>query len=206
MNPPTTATAQNPPPARPSAWLSWLWRWEARLKGVEFQGSCVFEGRPLIRKARGARIRIGDGVRISKADFIGLAQPSVLNALVPGASLELERGVTLCGAVLCVSTVIAIGPGAVLGAGSMVLDNDFHAPVGEWDWSEDFQTRARPIRIGRHVVVGAKAIILKGVTIGDAALIEAGAVVPRDVPAGHIARGNPAACEAGNGLTTDKHL
>jgi acetyltransferase-like isoleucine patch superfamily enzyme len=196
MNPQTTANAQGPPSSRPSAWLSWLWRWEARLKGAEFQGSCIFEGRPLIRKARDARIRIGDGVRILKADFIGLAQPSVLNALVPGASLEIERGVTLCGAVLCVSTVIAIGPGTVLGAGSMVLDNDFHAPAGEWDWSEDFKTHARPIHIGREVVVGAKAIILKGVNIGDAALIEAGAVVTRDVPARHIARGNPAVSEA----------
>jgi acetyltransferase-like isoleucine patch superfamily enzyme len=42
------------------------------------------------------------------------------------------------------------------------------------------------------VFVGARAIILKGVTIGDRAVIGAGAVVSKDVPAGHIAAGNPA--------------
>jgi maltose O-acetyltransferase len=50
----------------------------------------------------------------------------------------------------------------------------------------------RPIRIGRDVWIGGGAIILPGVTIGDDAVIGAGGVVTRDVPAGFIARGNPA--------------
>jgi maltose O-acetyltransferase len=50
----------------------------------------------------------------------------------------------------------------------------------------------RPIHIGADVWIGGGAIILPGVTIGDGALIGAGAVVTRDVPAGAIARGNPA--------------
>ena len=58
------------------------------------------------------------------------------------------------------------------------------------DHPRDAATRAsglefgRPIRIGRNVWVGGGAIILPGVTIGDDALIGAGAVVTRDVPAG----------------------
>jgi maltose O-acetyltransferase len=51
---------------------------------------------------------------------------------------------------------------------------------------------ARPIRIGRNVWVGGGAIILPGVSIGDDALIGAGSVVTRDVPAGAVAYGNPA--------------
>ena len=50
----------------------------------------------------------------------------------------------------------------------------------------------RPIHIGRNVWIGAGAIILPGVTIGDDALIGAGSVVNRDVPAGATAFGNPA--------------
>ncbi|WP_286202790.1 DapH/DapD/GlmU-related protein [Burkholderia sp. THE68] len=50
----------------------------------------------------------------------------------------------------------------------------------------------RPIRIGRNVWIGAGAIILPGVTIGDDALIGAGSIVTRDVPAGMTAVGNPA--------------
>ena len=50
----------------------------------------------------------------------------------------------------------------------------------------------RPIRIGQDVWIGGGAIILPGVTIGDNAVVGAGSVVTRDVPAGSIARGNPA--------------
>lgn len=50
----------------------------------------------------------------------------------------------------------------------------------------------RPIHVGRNVWIGGGAIILPGVRIGDDALIGAGAVVTRDVPAGATVVGNPA--------------
>jgi maltose O-acetyltransferase len=50
----------------------------------------------------------------------------------------------------------------------------------------------RPIRVGRNVWIGGGAIILPGVSIGDDALIGAGSVVTRDIPAGAVAFGNPA--------------
>ncbi|PPT49685.1 sugar O-acetyltransferase [Xanthomonas arboricola] len=54
----------------------------------------------------------------------------------------------------------------------------------------------RPIRIGRNVWIGGGAIILPGVSIGDDAVIGAGAVVTRDVPAGATVLGNPARVRA----------
>ncbi len=50
----------------------------------------------------------------------------------------------------------------------------------------------KPIHIGRHVWIGGGAIILPGITIGDDAIVGAGAVVTRDVPAGATVVGNPA--------------
>lgn len=50
----------------------------------------------------------------------------------------------------------------------------------------------RPVRIGRNVWIGGGAIILPGIVVGDDALIGAGSVVTRDVPAGATVRGNPA--------------
>ncbi len=47
-------------------------------------------------------------------------------------------------------------------------------------------------RIGSDVWIGQSAIILSGVTVGDGAIIEAGAVVSRDVPPYAIVAGNPA--------------
>lgn len=49
-----------------------------------------------------------------------------------------------------------------------------------------------PIIIGNHVWICKNAIILKGVTIGDGAVIAAGAVVTKDVPENCIVAGNPA--------------
>ena len=49
-----------------------------------------------------------------------------------------------------------------------------------------------PIRIGKNVWVGANAVILPGVTIGDGAIVAAGAVVNRDVPENTIVGGVPA--------------
>jgi maltose O-acetyltransferase len=53
-------------------------------------------------------------------------------------------------------------------------------------------SRVAPVRIGRQVFVGARAVILPGVTIGDGAIVAAGSVVTRDVPAGTVVGGNPA--------------
>ena len=50
-----------------------------------------------------------------------------------------------------------------------------------------------PVNIGRNVWIGAGAVLLPGVTVGDNAIIAAGAVVSRDVPPSSIVGGVPAA-------------
>lgn len=50
----------------------------------------------------------------------------------------------------------------------------------------------RPVSIGNSVFIGANATILMGVTIGDHAVVGAGAVVNRDVEAYSIVAGVPA--------------
>ena len=172
-----------------------LWRLEARLKGVEFEGRAQFVGRPLITVVKGARMVLGDGVRVwssKSANPLGLSQPCALRAMAPGARLVLGRNVGLSGVALCAGISIEVGEGTIFGAGAMVFDNDFHQPTGEWDWNTDNRTGARPINIGRGVFIGMRAIVLKGVTIGDRAIIGAGAVVTKSVPAGCVAAGNPA--------------
>ena len=52
--------------------------------------------------------------------------------------------------------------------------------------------QAKPIQLGHRVWIGGGAIILPGVTIGEDAVIAAGSVVTKDVPAGAIVKGNPA--------------
>jgi acetyltransferase-like isoleucine patch superfamily enzyme len=51
---------------------------------------------------------------------------------------------------------------------------------------------SRGIRIGNDVWIGSHVVILDGITVGDHAVLAAGAIVTKDVPAGAIVGGNPA--------------
>ena len=49
-----------------------------------------------------------------------------------------------------------------------------------------------PVKIGKRVWIGAHATVLAGVVIGDNAIVAAGAVVTKDVPANAVVAGVPA--------------
>jgi maltose O-acetyltransferase len=84
---------------------------------------------------------------------------------------------------------VSIGDRAQIGPGVQILAADHpRDPAGRASGLEF----GRPVRIGRNVWIGAGAIILPGIEIGDDALIGAGSVVTHDVPAGAKAFGNPA--------------
>lgn len=80
---------------------------------------------------------------------------------------------------------ITIGDDCNIGRDVIIRDYDGHT-------IDPSQPISAPVRIGEHVWIGQRAMILKGVTIGDGAVIAAGAVVTHDVPAGALAAGVPA--------------
>lgn len=59
------------------------------------------------------------------------------------------------------------------------------------DGIDDLTTKG-PIVIGHDVWIGARAIIMSGVTIGNGAVIGAGSIVTQDIPPYAVAAGNPA--------------
>lgn len=83
--------------------------------------------------------------------------------------------------------------GITIGDGSLIGHKAVLATLNHGFAPEDRGTLyPSPIIIGKNVWVGASATILPGVTIGDHAIIAAGAVVTKNVPASTIVAGVPA--------------
>jgi acetyltransferase-like isoleucine patch superfamily enzyme len=81
---------------------------------------------------------------------------------------------------------ISIGNDVAISENVTIWDSDAHQIIGK----EDQMTQ--PVSIGNHVWIGTNVTILKGVTIGDGAIIAAGSVVTKDIPAHCLAGGVPA--------------
>lgn len=81
---------------------------------------------------------------------------------------------------------IEIGAAVAIGPDVIIRDNDGHPILPETT------SPSRKIRIGNKVWIGARCIILKGVSIGDGAIIAAGSIVTKDVPPRCLAAGAPA--------------
>jgi acetyltransferase-like isoleucine patch superfamily enzyme len=175
--------------------LNQLWLAELRVRGVELGPRALFNGRPYVVRHAGSRIQLGEQVCFNsslRSNPLGNARPVTLRTLRPGAEIILDRFVGVSGCAICAAASIRIGEGTFVGADAMIFDNDFHSPEGEFRWGNAAPDNPKPIVVGRGVFIGARALVLKGVTIGDRAVIGAGAVVTKDVPARHMAVGNPA--------------
>jgi len=107
-----------------------------------------------------------------------------------GDNIRLGDGVFLnFGCVILDVVAVEIGAGTQIGPGVQILTADHPRDPAARAAMLEF---GRPIRIGANVWIGGGALILPGVTIGDDAIIGAGSVVTRDVPAGATVAGNPA--------------
>ena len=89
------------------------------------------------------------------------------------------------GAVVFSVLEVTIGDDVALANEAYVMDSDSHGIEGR-------PVKNAPVRIGDGSWIGARAIILPGVTIGRRCLIAAGAVVSKDVPDDTLVAGNPA--------------
>ena len=156
--------------------------------------------RRLVEYARGAlrgyrRVRLGAGVKLSGPGRYELRPGSCIRKgariwVGPGATLTLEHGSAIgAGSVVNVESGLSIGEGSQVSWSAQLLDTDFHSITG---MDGTVRPHTSPVRIGRHVLVGTGAMILKGVHLGDGAIVAAGSVVTKSVPAGLIVAGNPA--------------
>jgi acetyltransferase-like isoleucine patch superfamily enzyme len=167
-----------------------------RLLGVRYGTDCRFRGRPIVKLARGAQIRLGTAVSVnSRADSnpAGIPHPTILATLGPGSSITIGDRTGISGASITARQRITIGSDVLIGAGACVWDTDFHPlDPAERLVHQTAGAASWPVTICDGVFIGGRALILKGVTIGMNAVVGAGAVVTKDVRPGDVVCGNPA--------------
>ena len=77
---------------------------------------------------------------------------------------------------------VMFGPNVIIATAGHPVDPPLREKVAQFNI---------PVRIGKNVWIGAGAIVLPGVTIGDHSVLGAGSVVTKDIPPNVVAVGNP---------------
>ncbi|MCE4225042.1 N-acetyltransferase [Methylobacterium sp. C25] len=143
-------------------------------------------------------VTLGDGVRIFHPDLVNLYGCAIGPDSQIGPFVEIQADVVIGGrckisshSFICsgvrIDDEVFVGHGVVFTNDRWpCATNDAGKLQGVDDWTME------PTIVARRVSIGSNATILCGVSLGEGAMIAAGAVVTRDVPPGALAMGVPA--------------
>jgi maltose O-acetyltransferase len=115
----------------------------------------------------------------------GVYNPTHLE-LGPEAELQIGRYCTIVAAIIRSNGRVVIDDHTFIAHEVVIADSPFPTPPRGGP-----EPVAPEIRIGPGAWIGARAIILGGVTVGEDAIVGAGALVDHDVPSGATFAGNP---------------
>jgi len=80
---------------------------------------------------------------------------------------------------------VSIGNEVIIAWDCVVMDRDYHSTANGLEIG-------KPVIIENRVWIGCRSMLLKGITIGEGAVIAAGSVITKDVPPYTLVAGNPA--------------
>ena len=172
-----------------------------KLKGVEYGKSFkVFNKIYLIGKGA---IKIGNDFMFTSGDCINPISRNLRGCIYTEQDAKITIGdrVGISSSSFWISKELTIGNDVKIGADTLIIDTDSHQidyrlrkkyPHNQEEaLFLNSQIHSAPITIEDDVWIGAKCIILKGVTIGARSIIGAGSVVTKNIPSDCIAAGNP---------------
>ena len=143
-------------------------------------------------------VKLGRGVIIFNPELLNLYGCTIGDETKIGAFTEIQRGVTIgkkckisSHAFIC--TGVTIEDNVFIGH-SVTFINDMYPKAANADGSLQTEKDWKVVKtiVKRGVSIGSGATILGGITINENAVIGAGSVVTKDVPANSIVAGNPA--------------
>lgn len=141
-------------------------------------------------------VKLGKDVRIY--DFVNLYGCEIGDGSKIGTFVEIQRGARI-GRNCKISSHTFICEGVtiednVFVGHNVTFINDLYPRATNADGSvqTDKDWECRPTLVRRGASIGSSVTLLCGVTVGENAMIGAGSVVTKDVPAGAVVAGNPA--------------
>jgi UDP-2-acetamido-3-amino-2,3-dideoxy-glucuronate N-acetyltransferase len=142
-------------------------------------------------------VTLEEGVLIFHRDLVNLYGCHVGAATKIGAFVEIQKGATIgrrckISSHSFVCEGVTIEDDVFVGHGVMFINDPYPRATVEGRLQTEADWTVVPTRVCRGASIGSGAAILCGVTIGERALVGAGAVVTRDVPAGATVAGVPA--------------
>jgi UDP-2-acetamido-3-amino-2,3-dideoxy-glucuronate N-acetyltransferase len=143
-------------------------------------------------------VQLADGVSIAHPELVNLYGCTIGAGTKIGPFVEIQKHAAV-GASCKIGSHTFICEGVTIEDECFVghhvcFTNDRYPRAADADGrlQTDADWQVIPTRVCRRASIGSGAVILCGVTIGEGALIGAGAVVTSDVPAGHVVAGVPA--------------
>jgi UDP-2-acetamido-3-amino-2,3-dideoxy-glucuronate N-acetyltransferase len=145
-----------------------------------------------------SNVRIGAGAVIFRPELVNLFGCEIGDGSRIGPFVEIQRDAAIgrnckISSHSFICSGVIIGDGVFIGHGVMFINDAYPAAVnadGSLQTNSDWEVVGT--QVGDRASIGTHATILGGVRIGEGALIGAGAVVTKDVPAHAIVAGNPA--------------
>ena len=140
------------------------------------------------RRAGALRFLLASGARVEVGEDTWLrteVQP-VLVVAGPGAQIRIGPDGFLNGCHLSAKSTLTLGRRAWVGFGSRLIDADQH------DLDAEHPERVAPIEVGACAWIAGDVTVMRGVRIGEHAVVGAGSLVSKDVPAHRLAFGRPA--------------
>ncbi|TLU65062.1 acyltransferase [Thalassotalea litorea] len=165
------------------------------LNGVKYGSALRVRGFLKVVITRRGKCSIGDNFRVNSGEnhnIIGRQQKSTF--WVEGKLTIKENVGISCSAIIC-NHEIMIGNNVIIGGNVVIYDTDFHSidPSIRNDTELDRKNAIlKPVLIHDNVFIGGHSTILKGVEIGEGAVIGACSVVTKNVPPREVWAGNPA--------------